>query len=61
MIKDEGKVIFEKEYHGFEDCVDIPRDVHEMLDPRFNPDCDGIEPEFKGIIKIVVTYKNEGS
>ena len=56
MIKDEGKVIFEKEYHGFEDCVDVSRDMHEMFDPRFNPDVAGIDPEFCGTIKIVVTY-----
>lgn len=50
------KIIFNKEYHGFESSADIYRDVCEMLDPRFNPDAEGIEPEFSGTIKITVTY-----
>jgi len=55
-LKSGDKVIFSKEYHGFEDCVDIGRDIHEMFDPRFNSEVEGLDPEFKGIIKIVVTY-----
>ncbi len=49
-------MIFIKEYHGFESCYDIGRDIHEMFDPRFNPDIKGIDPEFEGTIKIEVTY-----
>jgi len=50
-------IIFEKEYHGFEDSADIVQDVQEMLDPRFNPEMESIPPEFQGTIKIVVTYE----
>jgi len=56
MSKDNVRMIFSKEYHGFEDSVDIYRDVEEMLDPRFNSGAEGLNPEFRGTIKIEVTY-----
>ena len=56
MNKEDTKTIFFKEYHGFESCADIYRDVAEMLDPRFNPEAEGIGGEFQGTIKIEVTY-----
>lgn len=57
MSQTDVKTIFSKEYHGFEDCVDIYRDISEMFDPRLNPDSEGLCPEFQGTIKIEVTYQ----
>lgn len=53
------KVIFEKEYHGFEAWSDIDRDISEMLDSAYNPEVEDIESESNGMIKIVVTFESE--
>jgi hypothetical protein len=50
------KVIFQKDYHGFEDAVDIERDVSECFDARFNPAMEGIPGEFQGTIRVTVEY-----
>lgn len=59
MSQEKPTIIFTKEYHGFEDCVDIARDVYEMFDSRYNPEAAILSPEFMGTIKIVVTYDKD--
>lgn len=54
--QDDAMVIFSKEYHGFEDCVDIFRDVSEMFDRSLNPDVADLPGEFHGTVTIKVTY-----
>lgn len=54
--------IFEK-YYCWEDLCDVERDVTEAMDPRFNPESVDIPGEFRGRIKLVMTYEgdeNEG-
>ena len=47
------RIIFEKEYCGFEDVYDIDRDISEMWD---DPKAKGIPGEFQGVIKVTVEY-----
>jgi hypothetical protein len=53
------KVIFKEEYHGFEDVYDLPRDIEEMWDERFNPLVKGISGEFQGTVKVIIEYEEE--
>lgn len=45
--------LLDKEYHGFEDAVDIERDISEMF---HSPAADNIPGEYQGTIRVVVTY-----
>lgn len=49
--------VFDKEYHGFEDAVDVFRDVSEAFDGRFNPSMKGIPGEFQGTMRVTITYE----
>jgi len=51
------KLIFEKDYNGFEDCYDLQRDIIEAFDERFNDGAKNLSPEFKGTITVKITYK----
>lgn len=52
------KIIYKEHYHGWESLQDFDRDMHEMFDPRFNPDIKGIPEDFQGTITITVTYSD---
>ena len=45
------KVIFQKEYFGFEDLSDLERDIYEMWD-----DNEDIPSEFEGTVKVTIEY-----
>lgn len=45
------KVIFHKEYFGFEDLADLERDISEMWD-----DNEDIPGEFEGTVKVTIEY-----
>ena len=47
------QVLFMKKYHGFEDVVDIERDIYEAIQ-----DSD-IPAEFQGVVEVTITYKPE--
>lgn len=49
--------ILDKQYHGFEDAVDIDRDVSEMFDSWVNPNAAKIPGEFQGTIRVLITYE----
>jgi hypothetical protein len=49
--------IWERTYHGYEDFSDYWRDVHEAVDPVFNPAMKQIPGEFSGRIVVTVTYE----
>jgi hypothetical protein len=44
-------VLLSKTYHGFEDAVDLDRDVSEIFMGR-----DDIPGEFQGTITVTITY-----
>jgi hypothetical protein len=56
---DDEKIIFKKEYHGFEDTYDFDRDMAEALDPKFNPKATSLLGEFSGILTVTVSYREE--
>ena len=45
------KILFEKTYGGFEDVVDMERDIYEMW---YDAD---IVPEFQGKVKVCIWYE----
>lgn len=47
------RVIFKKEYHGFEDIYDLDRDISEMWD---EPAAKTIPGEFQGTLTVTVEY-----
>jgi hypothetical protein len=49
------KVIWEKEYHGFEAVFDLDRDISEFWDDVE----DEIPPEFQGTLKVTISYEEE--
>jgi len=49
------KVIFEKEYYGFESTYDLERDISEAFESLE----DDVSDEFTGTIKVVMTYEEE--
>jgi hypothetical protein len=51
------KVIWEKDYGGFESLYDLERDISEAFDSRFNPNMNEIDSEFQGTMKVVITYE----
>lgn len=51
------ETIFEKTYHGFEDCVDVYRDVSEAFDGDFNDIWKKIPGEFQGKVKVTIEYE----
>lgn len=51
-----SKVIYEKEYHGFESLYDLGRDVYEAFDSRFNEKAKDIPGEFQGTVKVTIEY-----
>lgn len=55
-----SKIIFEKEYHGFEAIVDLEEDISDLWDARLNKAVKDIPGEFQGTVKVVITYEDEG-
>jgi hypothetical protein len=51
-----NKIIFKRDYHGFEDVVDLERDISECFDSRFNPEAKDIPNEFTGTVKVTIEY-----
>ena len=49
-------VLLSKEYHGFEDFYDYSRDVAEVFEFPEDENAKRIKGEFKGIVKVVVTF-----
>ena len=50
-------VIFDHQYHGFEDWADAYRDVFECVDKEMNPPAAVIpNGEWQGALRVVVTY-----
>lgn len=47
------KTIFNKTYHGFEDVVDLERDISEMWYDS------GLPGEFQGKVKVTVEYEGD--
>jgi hypothetical protein len=47
------RVIYKKEYHGFEDVGDLDRDISEMWD---EPAAKSIPGEFQGTLTVTVEY-----
>lgn len=52
----ESRVVWTKDYHGFESMSDLDCDVYEALDERFNPKAKDIPGEFQGTIKVTMEY-----
>lgn len=48
--------IFKKIYEGFEDIVDLERDISEMWNDKINPLVKDIPSEFKGSVQVRITY-----
>lgn len=48
-----GVILFEKDYHGFEDMFDLDRDMSEIM--QFD-NRDKIPSEFSGIVRVLVEY-----
>jgi hypothetical protein len=53
------KTLFEKEYEGYEQTVDMEDDFLDLFDERYNDNVKGLPLEFKGKIKVLVTYEGE--
>lgn len=53
------KTLYNKTYHGFENFSDYFRDVHEAVDPRFNPLMKDLPGEFQGKITVILTYEED--
>lgn len=51
-----AKVIFKKDYGGFESLSDFWRDTSECFDPDFNPEMKDIPGEFQGTVKVTIEY-----
>lgn len=51
-----NRVIWQKSYNGFEDAVDLGRDIYECLDGDFNDKAKNISGEFQGVLKVTVEY-----
>lgn len=54
-----SKIIWQKDYEGFEDLSDYFRDTDEAVDPRFNPNMAEIPGEFQGTIRVTIEYIEE--
>lgn len=54
-----SKVIYKKEYHGFEDFSDYWRDMDEAVRPEFNAAMKDIPGEFQGTIRVTIEYVPE--
>lgn len=52
----EARLIFKKEYEGFESLSDIGRDVSEAFDKDFNPDVAFLPGEFQGTVRVIIEY-----
>lgn len=52
-----SRVIFDKEYVGFEDVYDLERDISEVLDPRHNALAKIVPSEFMGTMRVTITYE----
>ena len=50
------KVLLNEKYYGFEDCIDIDRDISEMFTFEVSEE---IGPEFLGTVTVLVTYDSE--
>ena len=48
--------IFKKTYEGFEDIVDLERDISEMWDETINPVVKDIPAEFQGSVQVRILY-----
>jgi len=55
-----SKIIFNKDYHGFEDIYDLERDISEAFDVKFNPEMKNIPSEFMGTVRVTIEYFYEG-
>jgi len=53
----EDRVIFEKEYSGYESISDLERDMIECFDPKYNKEARHIPGEFEGNVRVKVTYE----
>lgn len=53
------KVIFTKDYEGFESLYDLGRDVCEAVDAVYNPQATVLEDEFQGTVRVTITYTPE--
>lgn len=55
-----SKIIWQKDYEGFEDLYDYFRDTTEAMDPTFNPNMAEIPGEFQGTMRVTIEYIEEG-
>ena len=55
-----SKIIFNKDYCGFEDICDLDRDISEAFDRDFNPEMKNIPLEFMGTMRVTIEYFYEG-
>lgn len=55
------KVIFEKDYIGFESLYDWERDLLETLQLDLNPKAYMVQGKFRGTMRVVVTYIPENT
>lgn len=55
------KVIFKKDYSGFESIYDLSRDINEMWEKSYDEEknkvLDSIPGEFQGTVKVLITYE----
>lgn len=51
------RILFDKTYHGFEDFSDYFRDVYEAVDSDFDPEMRSVPGEFRGRIRVLITYE----
>lgn len=53
------KLIFRKEYNGYESLSDVDRDISEAFDGKFNEAAKDIPSDFEGVITITIEYSPE--
>ena len=54
-----SKIIWQKDYEGFESLYDYFRDTDEAMDARFNPNMIEIPGDFQGTMRVTIEYIEE--
>lgn len=54
-----SKIIWQKDYEGFESLYDYFRDTDEAMDARFNSNMAEIPGEFQGTMRVTIEYIEE--
>lgn len=51
-----GKVIYQKEFVGWESLSDWDRDMSEAIQSDYNSDAGALNGEFTGTVKVTIEY-----